>query len=294
LHRARPHPGQELVARNVLRILDGTKRCGEAARSLIFPDEARDPGTAPSPRVQDVYSLRCAPQVHGPVRDATEYIEGIVCREMNSSQDNPVFASDELGGYVPLAGGHFHGQYLAQTMDLLGIALADIGAISERRLARLIEPTMSYGLPRNLASGQPGLNGGYAVVQCSMSALVMENRHLAAPGSVDSIPSKGNVEDHVSNSTWCGRKARTIVGNTQQIIGVELLLAAQALTMVENLGRNYPIGAGSKAALDAIREVIPAAMDGDRLFSLEMKKVLQLVQSGSVLSRVEEVVGCLE
>ena len=111
--------------------------------------------------------------------------------------------------------------------------MADLGAISERRLARLIDPTMSYGLPRNLLAGKRGLNTGFATVQCSMSALVMENRGLATPGSVDSIPGKSNAEDHVSNSTWCGRKARTIVENVEQIVAGELLMAAQALSLVE-------------------------------------------------------------
>ena len=150
--------------------------------------------------------------------------------EINSATDNPLIFDDGRGGYVSISGGHFHGQYMAQAMDLLAIAMADLGAISERRLARLIDPAMSYGLPRNLLAGKRGLNTGYATVQCSMSALVMENRGLATPGSVDSIPGKSNAEDHVSNSTWCGRKARIIVENAEQIVAGELLMAAQALT----------------------------------------------------------------
>ena len=159
--------------------------------------------------MQDVYSLRCTPQVHGPAVEAVEYVERIIGTEINSATDNPLIFDDGAGGYVSISGGHFHGQYVAQAMDLLAIAMADLGAISERRLARLIDPTMSYGLPRNLLAGKRGLNTGFATVQCSMSALVMENRGLATPGSVDSIPGKSNAEDHVSNSTWCGRKART-------------------------------------------------------------------------------------
>ncbi len=160
-------------------------------------------------------------------------MERIIGTEINSATDNPLIFDDGEGGYVSISGGHFHGQYVAQAMDLLAIAMADLGSISERRLARLIDPTMSYGLPRNLLAGKRGLNTGFATVQCSMSALVMENRGLAMPGSVDSIPGKSNAEDHVSNSTWCGRKARTIVENAEQIVAGELLMAAQALSLVE-------------------------------------------------------------
>ena len=294
LHRARPHPGQARVARNLLRILEGTKRCSPQARDVVFPDEPREPGTPASPRVQDVYSLRCTPQVHGPAAEAVEYVERIVATEINSATDNPLIVDDGKGGYVSISGGHFHGQYVAQVMDLLGIAMADLGSISERRLARLIDPTMSYGLPRNLLAGKRGLNTGFATVQCSMSALVMENRGLATPGSVDSIPGKSNAEDHVSNSTWCGRKARTIVENVEQIVAGELLMAAQALSLVEPISRDYPLGKGSQAALDAIRSVIPPALDGDRWYATEMAQALELLRSGTVADAVEAAVGPLE
>ncbi|MGO4570452.1 HAL/PAL/TAL family ammonia-lyase [Microvirga sp. 2TAF3] len=294
VHKARPHPGQARVARNLLRILDGTKRCSQAARDIVFPDEARQPGAPASPRVQDVYSLRCTPQVHGPAVEAVEYVERIIGTEMNSATDNPLIFDDGKGGYVSISGGHFHGQYVAQAMDLLAIAMADLGSISERRLARLIDPTMSYGLPRNLLAGKRGLNTGFATVQCSMSALVMENRGLAMPGSVDSIPGKSNAEDHVSNSTWCGRKARTIVENVEQIVAGELLMAAQALTLVEPLARDYPLGKGSQAAMEAIRAVIPPALEGDRWYATEMRQALDLVRSGAVVEAVESAIGTLE
>jgi histidine ammonia-lyase len=294
VHKARPHPGQAKVARNLARILEGTRRCSQAARDVVFPDEPRQPGTPASPRVQDVYSLRCTPQVHGPAVEALEYVERIVGTEMNSATDNPLIFDDGLGGYVSISGGHFHGQYVAQAMDLLAIAMADLGSISERRLARLVDPTMSYGLPRNLLAGKRGLNTGFATVQCSLSALVMENRGLATPGSVDSIPGKSNAEDHVSNSTWCGRKARTIVENVEQIVAGELLMAAQALTLVEPIAKDYPLGKGSQAALEAIRAVIPAALEGDRWYATEMRQAVDLVRSGAVVGAVEAAVGDLE
>jgi histidine ammonia-lyase len=294
LQRARPHQGQMKVARNVLRILDGTRRCAQAARDVVFPEESRAPGTPASPRVQDVYSLRCAPQVHGPADEALAYVERLVGTELNSATDNPLIVDDGQGGYVSLSGGHFHGQYMAQAMDVLAIAMADMASISERRLARLIDPGMSYGLPRNLLAGKKGLNTGFATVQCSASALVMENRTLAMPASVDSIPGKGNAEDHVSNSTWAGRKARTIVENAEQVVACELLMAAQALTLVEPLARDFPLGRGTQAALDAIRAVIPPALDGDRWYAADMAQALALVRSGTVVRAVEDAIGVLE
>ncbi|HZB37869.1 MAG TPA: aromatic amino acid ammonia-lyase [Beijerinckiaceae bacterium] len=294
LHKARPHPGQGRVARNVLRVTEGTKRCGQAARDLIFPDEPRQPDQSAAPRVQDVYSLRCAPQVHGPAIEAIEYAERIFSTEINSATDNPLIFDDGDGGYVSISGGHFHGQYMAQALDFLAIAMADLGAISERRLARLIDPTMSYGLPRNLLAGKRGLNTGYATVQCSMSALVMENRGLATPGSVDSIPGKSNAEDHVSNSAWCGRKTRMIIENVEQIVAGELLMAAQALSLVEPIAGAFPLGKGSRAALEAIRGAIPPALEGDRWYATEMGQALALVRSGVVTEAVEAAVGALE
>jgi histidine ammonia-lyase len=294
LHKARPHPGQGRVARNVLRVTEGTKRCGQAARDLIFPDEPRQPDQSAAPRVQDVYSLRCAPQVHGPAIEAIEYAERIFSTEINSATDNPLIFDDGDGVYVSISGGHFHGQYMAQALDFLAIAMADLGAISERRLARLIDPTMSYGLPRNLLAGKRGLNTGYATVQCSMSALVMENRGLATPGSVDSIPGKSNAEDHVSNSAWCGRKTRMIIENVEQIVAGELLMAAQALSLVEPIAGAFPLGKGSRAALEAIRGAIPPALEGDRWYATEMGQALALVRSGVVTEAVEAAVGALE
>jgi histidine ammonia-lyase len=293
VHAARPHAGQAVSAANIRRIAAGSQRCSEAARMTIYPDENRVPGKPPAPRVQDVYSLRCAPQVHGPMRDALAYIGNVIGTEINSATDNPLIFDDGAGGYTCISGGHFHGQYVAQVMDLLAIAATDLGSISERRLARLVDPTMSYGLPRNLLAGKRGLNTGYATVQCSMSALVMENRTLSAPGSVDSIPGKSNAEDHVSNSTWCGRKARTVVENVEQIVACEILMAGQALSLIGEHAREHPIGRGSQAALDALREVIKPALAGDRWYHHEMVDALALVRSGVMVDAVEAAVGPL-
>lgn len=294
IHIARPHPGQQTAARNITRIAGDSKRCSEAARLLLYPEENRKADVAPPPRIQDVYSIRCAPQVHGPVRDALDYIDGVLQVEMNSATDNPLMFDDENGGYRVISGGNFHGQYVAQAMDLLGLAIADLGSISERRLARLLDPGMSYGLPRNLNAGRKGLNTGFGTVQCSMSALVMENRTLAAAGSVDSIPGKGNAEDHVSNSTWCARKARQIVENVEYIIGGEMLMAAQALSLVEPLAKDHPLGTGSSAALAAIRDKIKPALDGDRWFHTDIAAARDLIRTNEVVEAVEAAIGALD
>ena len=293
LARARPHRGQIRTADNMRKILAGSERMSDASRALCFPEERRAPEAAPTPRVQDTYSMRCAPQVHGPVADALDYIEGIIGTELNSATDNPLMFENEQGGYQVLSGGHFHGQYIAQAMDLLAIAVTDLGSISERRVARLIDPSMSYGLPRNLSSGRLGVNTGFATVQCSLSALVMENRTLSMPGSVDSIPGKGNAEDHVSNSTWCARKAGTVVDNTEYIAG-ELLTAAQALDMVPEGASRFPIGRGSAAALSAVRATIPPVLDGDIWYATPMAAARELVRAGTILNAVEREVGALD
>ena len=294
IHAARPHPGQIKTAAIIRTLVADSTRTTHAARSVQLAEESRRTDIDYTPRIQDVYSLRCAPQVYGPVFDALDYIDNIVACEINSATDNPLIFSKDNGGFEIISGGNFHGQYLAQAMDLLAMAVTDLGSICERRIARLIDPTLSWGLPRNLMSGVRGVNTGYPVVQCSMSALVMENRTLCMPGSVDSIPAKGNSEDHVSNSTWCARKAATVVANTQYIVGVELLLAAQALTMTAAPLTAFKLGNGTQAAFDEIRRQIPACLDGDRWFHDDIAIAQSFVTSGSVRAAVEKVVGTLD
>jgi histidine ammonia-lyase len=291
IHQARPHVGQIKTAEIIRNLLEGSTRTTHAARAVQFPEELRRTDIPYTARIQDVYSLRCAPQVYGPVFDALDYIDTIVVKEINSATDNPLIFSKDGGGFEIISGGNFHGQYLAQAMDLLAMAVADLGSICERRVARLIDPTLSWGLPRNLMSGVRGVNTGYPVVQCSLSSLVMENRTLCMPGSVDSIPAKGNSEDHVSNSTWCARKAATVVANTQYIVGVEMLLAAQALTMTESLLPGFVLGKGTQAAYDEVRRQIPACLDGDRWFHDDIVAAQSFVTTGSVRKAVEAKIG---
>jgi len=291
IQQARPHPGQIKTAAVVRKLLKGSTRTTHEARTVQFPDELRRTDIPYTPRIQDVYSLRCTPQVYGPVFDALDYIDTIVKNEINSATDNPLIFGKDGGGFEIISGGNFHGQYLAQAMDLLAMSITDLGSICERRVARLIDPTLSWGLPRNLMSGLRGVNTGYPVVQCSLSSLVMENRTLSMPGSVDSIPSKANSEDHISNSTWCARKAHTVVQNTQYIVGVEMLLAAQALTMTEHLLPGFQLGEGTQAAYDEIRRQIPACLDGDRWFHNDIQVAHSFVTSGSVREAVAARVG---
>jgi histidine ammonia-lyase len=287
LHAARPHPGQRQCAARVRALLAGSQRCTGIARAIALPDEGRTSAQTIPARVQDAYSLRCAPQVHGPARDALEYIDRVLAVEINSATDNPLIVAGEPG-YDVLSGGNFHGQYVAQAMDLLAIALADVGSISERRTFRLLDPTLSYGLPSNLVATMPGINTGYSIAHCSMAALVSENKTLVWPASVDSVPTKSNQEDHVSNSTWCARKARTVVAHVQQIIATELLLAAQAITLSEAQlpPQQFALGAGSAAAYAALRAAIPAALDGDRWLHADLVAALALVRSGRLADAV--------
>ena len=292
IQMARPHAGQIKTAEVIRTLLNGSTRTTHEARAVQLPDELRRTDIPYTARIQDVYSLRCAPQVYGPVFDALDYIDTIIGKEINSATDNPlIFNKEEGEGFEIISGGNFHGQYLAQAMDLLAMAITDLGSICERRIARLIDPTLSWGLPRNLMSGVRGVNTGYPVVQCSMSSLVMENRTLCMPGSVDSIPSKGNSEDHISNSTWCARKAMTVVQNTQYIVGVEMLLAAQALTMTEELLKDFMLGQGTQAAYEEIRRQIPACLEGDRWFHDDVQAAHDFVVSGSVRQAVIAAIG---
>lgn len=293
IHRARPHVGQIKTARIIRTLVAGSTRTTHDARAVQFPEELRRTDIPYTARIQDAYSLRCAPQVYGPVFDALDYIDTIVGKEINSATDNPLIFGNDGGDFEIISGGNFHGQYLAQAMDLLAMAVADLGSICERRVARLIDPTLSWGLPRNLMSGERGVNSGYPVVQCSLSSLVMENRTLCMPGSVDSIPAKGNSEDHVSNSTWCARKAATVVANTQYIVGVEMLLAAQALSMTESFLPGFVLGNGTQAAYDEVRRQMPACLDGDRWFHNDIVVAQSFVTTGSIRGAVEAKIGVL-
>ena len=266
IHQVRPHPGQIAAAANMERIT----RASEIISSH-----------SDCSRVQDAYTLRCSPQVHGATKDAIAYCRRVVETELNASTGNPlIFAESEEF----LLGGNFHGQPVALAMDFLGIAVAELANISERRIERLVNPMLS-GLPAFLVS-DGGLNSGFMIAQYTAAALVSENKVLAHPASVDSIPTSANKEDHVSMGTIAARKGREIVANTENVIGIELLCAAQALDLFTNLKP----GEGTLAAYQAIRRVIPH-LDTDRFLAPDIDAMRELMRSGAILAAVEAQVG---
>lgn len=285
---ARAHPGQRRVASAIRHLLDGTQRCTDEARA-IAPDGQAASGPA-QPRIQDVYSFRCAPQVYGPVLDALDYIDGILSTEMNSATDNPlIFASED--GYDIVSCGHFHGQYVAQTMDLLALVVTDLSAISDRRNNQLIDPACNYGLPRNMIATEPGINTGFAVVQSMGTGLVLENMGLCSPASVTSLPAKGNQEDHISNSCFAARRTRTVVENAQAVVAAEILIAAQALDLALPALAGFTIGRGTQTALACVRARVPAMLGDDRWIHDDVETVRCLVRDATIFDAVTAACG---
>jgi len=213
VHNARPHPGQKRSAERVRALLRGSK----------FLNKSNE--------VQDPYSVRCAPQVHGASREAIQYAMRVAEREINSATDNPLFFAQSPNDGVPkvsFSAGNFHGEPLALAADFLTIAVAELANISERRTQMLLDGNHNRNLPENLIP-YPGLNSGFMIAQYTAASLVSENKVLSHPASVDSIPTSANSEDHVSMSTHAARKMRTVLGNAQSVLAIELLVAAQAL-----------------------------------------------------------------
>ena len=264
----RPHPGQVACAASLRRLLEG---------SQIMPSHAN------CSKVQDAYSLRCMPQVHGTFRDAAAHVTRVVECEMNSATDNPLVFADT--GEV-VSGGNFHAQPIALVADLLAAAVTDLGSISERRVENLVNPDIS-GLPGFLTP-HPGLNSGMMLVQVLAAALVSENKTLAFPASVDSIPTSANREDHVSMSTAAARKCRTAVANTTRVLACELLCAAQGL----EFHRPLRAGQGAEAAYQHVRAHV-RPLGRDRTLHRDLEAVERLIRSGSLLAAVEEVSGSL-
>ncbi len=267
IHQVRPHPGQALCAENLRRLTKGSTSLAKAARG----------------KVQDPYSLRCMPQVHGATRDALSYCRSVFEREINSATDNPlVFAKD---GDI-LSGGNFHGQPLALALDFAAIAMAEIGNISERRVEQLVNPALS-GLPPFLVP-ESGIHSGYMIAQVTAASLVNENKVLATPASIDSIPGSASREDHVSMGMTSARKLREIVSNTRAILAVEVLCAAQA---VDFRGADL-LGEGTRVAHGVVREAIPH-LEGDRLLAREIEALLALERRSAILKAVEGAIGKL-
>lgn len=259
----RSHPGQAAVAADIRRLLAGSRLFGSD----------RD-------KVQDAYSLRCIPQVHGATRDALTYVRRVLEIEINSATDNPLLFPEE--GKV-LSGGNFHGQPVAQALDFLAMAAAELAGISERRVERLVNPVLS-GLPPFLINAG-GLNSGFMIAQYTAASLVSENKVLCHPASVDSIPSSANQEDHVSMGATAARKARQVIDNVGRVLGLELLTAGQA---VDFRGAQR-LGEGTGAAHSALREKVDFIRE-DRILYPLINEAIELVTSGRLVAEVEKVI----
>ncbi|MEG1710200.1 MAG: histidine ammonia-lyase [Clostridia bacterium] len=234
IHTIRRQNGQIEVAAHIRSLLTGSANITKQGEK----------------RVQDAYTLRCAPQVHGACKDAIAYVEDIVSKEINAVTDNPLLFTET---FEAISGGNFHGEYLSMAMDFLGIALSEIANISERRIERMVNPQLSNGLAPFLVK-EGGLNSGFMIPQYVAAALVSENKVLAHPAVVDSITSSANQEDHVSMGMTAARKAREILTNTQRVIGIELLTACQAIDIRESAEKLAP---STKEMYLKVRETVP-------------------------------------
>jgi histidine ammonia-lyase len=270
----RPHPGH--------------RQSAAALRKLLGESEINESHQAHCEKVQDPYSLRCAPQVHGATRDALSHARAVLTAELDAVTDNPLVfpAKDEAAPTEFLSGGNFHGQGVALAMDFMAIAVAELGNISERRVEQLVNPALNVGLPPFLAPN-PGLTSGFMIAQVSAASLVSECKVLAHPASVDSIPSSANREDHVSMGTFAAAKARTIVGNVARVLGIELMCGAQAVDLRAPLSP----GVGVAAAVRAIRGSV-APLDDDRQLSGDIEALAKMAL-GDLLAQVEATIGAL-
>jgi histidine ammonia-lyase len=271
LHRLRPHPGQQASASNLRRLLAGSGITASHRGSEHL--------------VQDAYSLRCAPQVHGAFRDMLDHAIRVLEIEMGSVSDNPIVLPDhdEI-----LSGGNFHGQPVSVALDALALAVVSVGSISERRLYRLLDSATNNGLPAFLVE-RSGLNSGFMIVQYTAASLVSESKSLAHPASIDSIPSSAGQEDHVSMGMIAARHARECVQNAEIVVALEALGAAQALELRAPLTP----APGTAAALAALREAVPF-LEADRPLKADVDAAAEVVESGALVEAVERAVGPLD
>jgi histidine ammonia-lyase len=269
IHQLRPYPGQIIVAKNVL--------------SLIKNSEIRKSHVKNDPRIQDAYSIRCIPQIHGASRDAIDYVTSRVQIEVNSVNDNPIIFADTN---EKIEGGNFHGQPIALAMDFMAIALSELANVSERRIERMVNGNLS-GLPRFLAVNG-GLNSGLMIAQYSAASLVSENKVLAHPASVDSIPTSANQEDHNSMGSIAAQKCYRIMRNLENVLAIELMTAAQAVEFLKPL----KCGVGTSIVYDEVRKVVTPLVK-DRVLYDDIKKVLRIVKDDSLLNSVEKKIKLL-
>jgi histidine ammonia-lyase len=268
IQAARPHPGQMLVAKNFHRLMENSQI------TVSHKD---------CPRVQDAYSLRCIPQVHGAARDVLHYVREVLSIEINAATDNPLVFPEK--GSVE-SGGNFHGEPVAFALDFLGIAVSELGGISERRIEKLLNPVFSQ-LPPFLTD-KGGLHSGLMMIQVTAAALASENKLLAMPASVDSIPTSSDKEDHVSMGATASRKVKEIISNVEHILAMEILASTQGLYFLKPLEP----GEGIKVLYSIIREKVSPIV-GDRSFHSDIAVIHDLIESGRLLDDVENTVGTL-
>jgi histidine ammonia-lyase len=270
IHALRPLRGQVAAAANILRLVDGSP--------IIEAHRWCD-------KVQDAYSLRCAPQVHGASRDLLEYAAYTVGVELNAATDNPLVLADDE---ELVSNGNFHGQPLAFALDTTAMAVSELANISERRVERLVNPNLSDGLPAFLTT-RGGLNSGFMIPQYVAASLVSENKALCHPASVDSIPTSAGQEDHVSMGNAAGLKMWQVLANSERAVAIELLAAAQGVEFHAPLEP----GPGGRAARAAVRELSPRLKD-DRSLAHDIEAVARAIADGSLVGAVEAAVGELE
>lgn len=269
IHALRPFRGQQAAAANVLRLLEGS--------AIIEAHRWCD-------KVQDAYSLRCAPQVHGAARDLLDYVDYVVSIELNAATDNPLVLVDDD---MLVSNGNFHGEPVAFALDALAMAVAELASISERRTERMVNPTLSDGLPAFLTA-DGGLNSGFMIPQYVSAALVSENKVLAHPASVDSIPTSAGQEDHVSMGNAAGLKAWQVLANAESVLAIELLAGTQAVEFHAPLEP----GAGVGATRRFVRTLSERLVD-DRSLSADIEAVAGAIREGSLLAGVEAEIGKL-
>ncbi|MCK9556924.1 MAG: histidine ammonia-lyase [Candidatus Cloacimonetes bacterium] len=263
VHALRPHPGQLASARNIHKLLENSP-LRKSHRNC--------------PNVQDAYSLRCTPQVHGAVRDALTYVRGVLEIEINSATDNPLIFPEEK---QVISGGNFHGEPLAIALDSMAIAISELANISERRMEQMLNPALSRGLPPFLAH-RPGLDSGYMIIQLTAASAISENKVLAHPASVDSIPTSANQEDHVSMGSVSAIKLMQIIENVSTVLAIEWMIAAQAIDL-----RQKPSSSALEMVKARLREFSPQLAE-DRVMYPELHKSVAAIKANAVLTAVEQ------
>lgn len=264
VHKLRPHPGQLYSAENIRKLIDNSP----LRKSHLNCDN-----------VQDAYSLRCSPQVHGAVRDALCYARKVLEIEINSATDNPLIFPDED---KVISGGNFHGEPLAIALDTMGIAISELANISERRMEQILNPALSRGLPPFLAH-RPGLDSGFMIIQLTAASLVSENKVLSHPASVDNIPTSANQEDHVSMGSVSAIKLLQIVENVNNVLAIELMIATQAIDI-----RDIPSSEAIESVRAKLRSLVPRLRE-DRVMYKEIQTAQCIIKQGDILSAVESM-----